>query len=277
MFFILSGLLLGRAWCAKGCPHYDIKFLMQRFLKLWLPFLSFMIPYIIWLSFSRGISVMDALMNVFMLSWFAKLPAAGHLWFVTAILMLYLVMMILSRSKKTYRVFLGSVLTAVALICDITMHMVGIKQAYLMPLLTAGSIFFLFSDKIKLPDRFRNLMFMLFVCLAGCCVLIILPKDRILVSDYWLGIVSAGGAMGMIIVASSYIAQGYLTTTIRFLSGISFPVYLVHCVFLSDIVLPFRTMIPNDILFSFLYFIFAVIFGWLINSLACLVMICVKK
>ena len=267
IFFILSGLLLGRAWQGKGCPQYDMRFLARRFVKIWIPFLFFIIPYILWLACMHGVSVQSSVMNVFMLSWFAKLPAAGHLWFVTAILMLYLTMVILSRVRCFRKIALGIIVVVLALIGDLCMHKVGIRQTYLMPLLAAGSISFLFADKAITSKKLVCWSAILFVALLGCCVL---TKGK-LFSSYWVAVVAAVGVMRMIITVSSDMTHVGLTAIVSFLSRISFPVYLVHCVFLSDVVLPFRKMIANDFLFSLGYFMFAIALGSVIHYLASLV------
>ena len=141
-FFALSGVLLGRKWLVERCRDYGTRFVLHRVVKLGIPFLIFMIPYIVLLLLTgHSLSPLQVVLNLLGLSWFAKLPDAGHLWFVSAILIFYLTLVPLSRigawiREHTYVTLSCSFVLALGV--QFALWYLGVKQAYLIPLLWGG-------------------------------------------------------------------------------------------------------------------------------------------
>ena len=157
VFFILSGCLLGRTWISNGCGPYGWRFVGRRLAKLWPTFATFVVLYVVALEVcGHALSVRQIVMNVTMLSWFAKMPAAGHLWFVTAIVIFYVSLVGVSRIGRLARQHArGAVVTSLALTMGVqyVLWRCGIRQAYLLPFLYGASFLFLFGDRIRSDRR----------------------------------------------------------------------------------------------------------------------------
>ena len=153
MFFILSGLLLGRKWRADGCPSYGFGFVIRRIKRLYPPFVVFVALYVVMLL-CKGIEVpaWRILMNIGMLSWFSKLPGAGHLWFVTGMMILYFVFMGASRFGYGIRVRIEAwwiwlfVAVGIALVL---LHFSGFRQTYFIVFVLGSLIAFLYGDDLS--------------------------------------------------------------------------------------------------------------------------------
>lgn len=68
--------------------------------SLW-PMLT--IALILFLICNIPFSIEAALMNFCFLGWFAKLPGLGHLWFVTMIIICYILFVGLANFRKNFR------------------------------------------------------------------------------------------------------------------------------------------------------------------------------
>ena len=100
MFFGISALLFGLQYEKKGKSAFEPKsFLNKRlsriFASLW-PYLVFVLSALCLLGVSFNPA--KVVMNFVGLGWFAKLPNLGHLWFVTMIIICYVMYIIASNT-----------------------------------------------------------------------------------------------------------------------------------------------------------------------------------
>lgn len=92
IFFAISAILFGLKYEQKGASAFETmpfmkKRLVRLFASLW-PFLTVILS--IYAYIGVEFSPIKAAMNFMGLCWFAKLPNIGHLWFVTMIVLCYL-------------------------------------------------------------------------------------------------------------------------------------------------------------------------------------------
>lgn len=149
-FFALSGILLGLGWSARGCPSYGLRFLRHRIVRLAVPLWLFVMPWVLYLVM-RGsdVNFKGVMLNLLLLSWFSRggchVASLGPYWFVTAIVMFYLVVVVLSRFAILRRV---PVLVIGFCVLQMAFSFMGIQQSYLFVFLLAASVAFVKGDAI---------------------------------------------------------------------------------------------------------------------------------
>lgn len=108
IFFSLSAYLFGEKWRASGLKSFEvIPFLKKRFLRIYIP-LWISLIFIIALEWyaNHPMDVKTIVFNYMGLSWARPFMWAGHLWYITMIVILYFVFLALSR-LKLYKIPLG--------------------------------------------------------------------------------------------------------------------------------------------------------------------------
>lgn len=268
LFFVLSGCLLGRKWVSGGCGACGWRFVGQRVLHLWPTFATFIVLYVVALKVcGHDLSVRQVVLNAAMLSWFAKMPAAGHLWFVTAILMFYVSLVGVSRigSWARQRFWTATVASmALAMGAQCALWALGVRQSYLLPFLWGASFLFLFEDRI-VPDR--RLM-----CAAGCalpvCFLILGGGIPMFVqARCWVAMLAAFAVI-VLVRGCRFEGRGAVASVVSWMAKVSFEVYLVHCIFIEDAIFPFRAFFGNDGLYALNYVVASFALACLLRQLA---------
>lgn len=269
IFYVMSGWLLGQSWIARGTPNEGWAFFARRVKKLGLPFLIFIVPYMIALkAVGFNLPQKTIMANCLMLSWFAKLPAAGHLWFVTAILIFYAVAVGLMRMgglARRHGIFMCFSILVAALVGQGILWICGIRQGYLLTFLFGASCLFLFGDRFLVFLKVHS---------QGCLVASIslsvigsgflgwwLPREWVIVRT-WVALATSIALMGGIIVVAKEIRK---CTVVSAFAGIGFEIYLVHCVFLEDVLFPWQRWLSNTTAFALNYFVASFIAAWLLS------------
>lgn len=80
--------------------------------------------------------------------------------------------------------------------------------------------------------------------------------------------VAQASALSLIILTLYICRARHISKVVTWISGVSFEVYLVHCVFIEGALFSFRRFIGNDVLWVFNYFVAAFVVGWGIKSLS---------
>lgn len=90
MFFVLSAFLFGFKWSSNHKNRFGSDFIIGRFMKLAASLYPFLFLLIISFIIAKvDFEWFDIIMNYLFLGWFAKLPANGHLWFLTILIICY--------------------------------------------------------------------------------------------------------------------------------------------------------------------------------------------
>ncbi|MGN0854420.1 MAG: acyltransferase family protein [Kiritimatiellia bacterium] len=153
LFFVLSALLLGINWREKACPQYGLPFLKKRcrrlFPALWFVLLTYAA---IMLSKGESLCVARFIANLLGLNWFCKMKGIGCLWFVTAILIFYVEVVLLTRVQwATSRrwVFAAIFMSLLAVMClQYCFLRMGLHQSWYLSFVWTCGIAFIYAKEI---------------------------------------------------------------------------------------------------------------------------------
>lgn len=226
LFFALSGLLLGAA-SAGGGGGYKLDFFKKRFLRLYPAFFLLLVVHI-GILYGTGVRLpaRSLILNFLGLSWFANLPGARHLWFVTGIAGLYALLFALSHTGA--RRWSVPLCCAGLLALQVLLKAVGFANASYCTLLLAGVLGFAcgpYVERIsaRTPRGLRIASLPVALAVYG------------LVCAIWNGVRFGSGwsafACAGLMVACAVLNADNLPPPPRivgFLGGISYEIYLVH-------------------------------------------------
>lgn len=280
LFFLLSGFALGYSWRQSGYGHLGLRFIRNRFLKLYIPFALFLFPYMLVLIVDGDISCGEVILNALMLSWLSKLVGAGHLWFVTGIFIFYSVLLVFSFaiSFKAFRP--GVLIVALLIACGMLQAAISslhVHQAYyVMLLVSAITAFYLGARFDSIMAKLRKYKFsgaLLFV-LVIAVILSFSPRMDVMgnVLYYWLCMAIAVSLLGITFIFD--VCNGPIVSS---LSAISYELYLVHYPFCSNSPLYLRRVFHNDVLYTIAYIGISVSFAFLLKTAANRIMMFMGK
>lgn len=231
LFFIISGLVLGMKWREGGSQPLGAAFLEKRFLRLYPAFAIVVVIYALFLLLIAGlrIPIWSMLLNLCGLSWFSKLPGAGHLWFVTGIGGFYVLLLVASRMVSHK----GMSAVCVGLVAlHIGLAELKIPQAYYCTLLLGGVIAF-FCGRVVTHARLSirrpwvcalGLFVAVAVYVLLCYLVCGIQGSHVLF--YWLSFVCAVFFAGWCMLSECRLPAP--PRFVGFVSSISYEVYLVH-------------------------------------------------
>ena len=99
IFFSLSAYLFGEKWCSSENKGFEVwPFLKKRFLRIYIPLWVALIFVIVLEWYAHNpFDIKTVVFNFVGLSWARPFTWAGHLWYITMIVILYFVFLVLSR------------------------------------------------------------------------------------------------------------------------------------------------------------------------------------
>lgn len=156
IFFGLSGWCLGLSWLKKGCPKLSKAWLIHRVCRLAIPLWVFSVPYFIYLKQSGyNLTTKDVVLNLCLLNWFGRLPGLTAYWFVTAILVFYVLLFFLSKVPDlcNHRKQIICIGFGVTIFLQLLLMILGIRQGYLFCLFVLAMWLFLFADEALMVIR----------------------------------------------------------------------------------------------------------------------------
>ena len=190
----------------------------------------------IWLKCANhSISAIDVVLNLCLLNWFAKLPGVATYWFVTAIVIFYITVVVLSRLSRLRDwkwSTIGTLFVSAGILSAI-FSLVGFRQGYVFMLLMLGAVMFLYGDEVC---KFRTPNAKLQLLMGGGAFLIVwylFHTGRLHVASsvgYWVSLpavflLSLGVLIGCDRCGRSKIIGG--------ISAMSYEIYLVHSAMLG--------------------------------------------
>ena len=269
VFFTMSGWLLGLAWNAKGCPAYGFSFLKRRWLRLAIPLWVFAVPYLIYAYFYRGgVEIMQILLNLTLLNWFARIPGMTPFWFITAIAVFYVIALVISKIAffKQRNILPAVVLSVVFVSMQIALTICGIRFGYILIMVLLGSLAFVHAEKLLALTRRvpkKPVLSVLFFIIAFLMLWYAYYRGWIMngsPSGYWAACVASILFVVMIFsVLSDKVIPG-----VSYLSRISYEIYLVH----AALLLWFRPIFDSIVLYAIVFLICSIVGGSLIHWLA---------
>lgn len=268
VFFCISALLLGLKWDESEKDCYSvIDFLWPRIKKLTSSYYPFIFISLALLNWQGDIDydVKDILLNFMYLSWFAKLPHLGHLWFLTMIVICYLVFPLLTKTKHFFNFTNMLVLLVITIALQVFFQSIGLP-GYIFLIIFYTGILFLNSEKylaaIRNSDNWQ--FFIMAIINYGALMYYFNYYENIdpLISK-WLGSLSGLTLLSIMIKCFLDVKDNKI---IAWLSSISYEIYLVHFPLL--VIKPYLNNILNDNLLSFsLYLLVTLILAYFLSKI----------
>lgn len=242
LFLGMSGLLLGLKWKANGGGRLPNNFLIHRLVKLaktYYPFLLLMfVFYGVFTDYP--LTVKDVVMHIAFLPWFDKLHGFGHLWFMTMIVICYVVVYVISRISCAVgkhephftcrgggRFILILCVTVLIFPLHHLMLSYGLPGQLLLYLWFFILCFYHAVDVVTWMKKVNWVNVILASFIIGCSILIfragLYASNRLLAE--WLGVL---GAIAVAMIVLRTCRENYTNKIVSFISGISFEIYLVH-------------------------------------------------
>lgn len=248
MFFVLSGWCLGLRHEKAGCPKYGVEFIKRRISRLYWPFALYIIIHVALLCFTgKSPELVKVAMNLAMLSWFAKLNGAGYLWFVTLMAVAYFFTVLLSwfGNKRT---LLAVVVGAAGF--SLIVWAMDMRQGYVAAFLTAFAYSFLYCRRFRCQ-------------INGAVALIFFALLPLMREHYniipWLAIVPAFYIVGR---CSTFVCPNII---IKWLSGISYEIYLVHGLFVFGTIIPLKKWLGDGWIFIINYIVCSLVAAYVLK------------
>lgn len=269
MFFLISALLFGTKWAKDGYNKFKPAiFLKKRCLRIFLPLwfvLLFVVP-IEYITCGR-FEPTTIFMNFIGLNWARPFGSAGHLWYITMLMVLYVCFIVMSRfrlDKLSWRWW------------GIASVVVGILYLFFRDCLTTYSkagppLFIFFSSLIfakgnallEAAKGYKHWLIVLVVVAVGVSQYV-----------YQLGWHDSHKALAI----GSFIIAGFLSfvalytniyisksnNTISWVAGISYEIYLVH----APLIAICHNYIKDKALWTIVWVVLSIATAVLLNKLS---------
>lgn len=233
LFFALSAFLFGEKWRSAGKKGFELKgFLKKRFVRIFIPlWISLVFIVALEVYAHHPLHLKTILFNILGLSWAKPFVWAGHLWYITMILILYLEYLVISRLRldkiSTWMwIVLLAVITAImigrnGLFNTVSKVTIPLTVFYAAMVFTKGDTLMSFCQDHKLIISVVAIAFFLitwYLHLGG-------------IFQEYTGIATVLNSISGLLLFFAIVSvfQGLHTSkVITWLSGISYELYLIH-------------------------------------------------
>jgi len=164
VFLLLSAFLIGSKWGNESYCKLSISFIRKRILRLmttFYPFLVIAIP-ILWIM-GYNLSAKTIISQFLFLSWFSSLPCFGQLWYLTMIVICYIICWGISRTVWMQKLLSGKLgRIYLYMFLAIAVSLITICTLYIFPgsiILYAVLYAFIFVNSSTLIHRVHELAF----------------------------------------------------------------------------------------------------------------------
>ena len=267
LFFFLSALLYGLKWHSNGKQRFEtLPYMRKRIIKLgssvW-PFLAILI--ILFMLMGVDFSPVSAVLNFCFMGYLWKLPGNGHLWFLTIIMLCYMMFSFLSRVKVSNMVLYGIML--VGLVFFLVLESLGIPGHSFMTLAICAVLFTKADQVLSLVNTISKTIWIPGILLFNTVSMFLFMNglfEQSRIATYLL-INIIGLSWLILFMAVSPRAKNSIVT---FISGISFEIYIVHHTLCAG---PLYSVceLGFDIISSFLVLIvFSIILGYILHFIS---------
>lgn len=227
VFFSLSALLFGKKMLMGGVK--PIPFMKRRILKLvaalW-PMLLAVIT-LFWIT-DVPFSMKSAVMNFCLLGWFDKLPGFGHLWFVTMIVLCYLLFVGLGYVKRSVNGWWSLPAFAVTTLCACITCQHGLPGYLFLILFYCGMLFFYGQLMLKWALLMSKGLLTVLALMTNGVVLLLFYKGVLHNGNLEMHYVTALCGIFLLLWLYRMFVNYTLGIALLYLSGISYEIYLVH-------------------------------------------------
>lgn len=243
-FLILSAFLMGIKWEKENYRNLPVSFVTKRIKRLsstYYPFLLIMFGIVAIKGGGMLIPWHKILAHIIYLQWFDSIEPYGHLWYLTMIVLCYIMCWIISKDtilkklidNKGGGIYLFGI-TLLTLGSAVTLK--GIPGAIFFYILFYLIVFRYATTILK---YMMNIKLVVWVALTipahGIALYLyhesIFHSNRL--ASYYISILTAITMFGLLLRLCKDTRLGY--KVIAFISSISFEMYLIHMFFLADI------------------------------------------
>lgn len=272
VFFLISAIIMGCKWANNNYQAFRTSsFLFKRFIKIYPPLFLFVLFGIALCLFTNTDFIFsDAILCIIGLGWFGSIPGYGHTWFITGILICYIMFLIISHWPILRNISLKCLLVlAIFFIVLSSFLNARFLPGYFLLILFLCAVFFLYAiDIIKFITRSISLISCLtFVFLINISAIIAFHFN---IFDTFRSIAYLWGTL----CGCSYLLlfcqlRPKVGKIFRFISALSYEIYLVHHPFCIG---PFSLFGHTSwLLTSIVIFIISFILAFLLHRVSCII------
>lgn len=108
VFLLISAFLIGMKWEDSGSPQLAVSFIGRRLKRIVVTFYPFLIFALLTLYFMGSFPSTSVVISQFLfLSWFKPLPYFGQLWYLTMIVICYVICYVISNNTLIRSILKG--------------------------------------------------------------------------------------------------------------------------------------------------------------------------
>ena len=235
IFFSMSAFVYGIKWKKNNYKHFDIKtFTHSRFIRIIIPLWIVLILIIaIEYALYHYFDITTIIFNFFGLGWFRPFLSAGHLWFITMILIIYVALIVFShfRFDDSHPLFWWVSLVLLAVFYIVFARDIP-KLGYSwipLELWTAGLLFYKGDILVKWIDKNHKIFGAIPLVIFSILLFISIKYPQLHNVNYPFLLFSAG-LTGLLLFLSSLCSTIPLSQNkkIHILAKRSYEIYLVH-------------------------------------------------
>lgn len=241
LFFAISALLFGLQYEGKGSTCFlPLTFLRKRFMRL---FPSLWIFLSIWLVIQifflkNDVAPIKVIMNFLGGCWFAKLPSIGHLWFITMVIICYIMYVIVANEKLHICVKLRDVGGRfwIVFLCLSMMFELAIDSfnipGYLIVILFYSLFFFIKASKvIKYANGITLSRLLLLLVVSNSIALVLSYHQDLFFALSFYRFVSCLAGFSWLLLMLRLNKKFKYDRALLFVSSYSYELFLVHHIF----------------------------------------------
>jgi peptidoglycan/LPS O-acetylase OafA/YrhL len=268
IFFLLSALLMGLAWKSQKCPRYGVNFLVRRMKRIFPAYwVTILVISGIFALEQKPVQLIPFLLNAAGLSWFFKINGAGYLWFVTAIMLIYVEIVCLSRIERGSRRIMCSMALVLLLAQFVISRYSHVHQIWFLTFVIVCGAVFLEADRlVRFMQKHSAVLGVVGLIIAIClCMAItsgVLRNGT--PATYWFGSTIAFSFIGFCLSDRVQCES----KVVAVISDISYELYLVHAIFCY--LIPLKAMTGNVTLYLLSFALCSVISALVLKKLVSL-------
>lgn len=242
VFLLLSAFLMGLKWEKEGYHRLPITFVKKRILRLmttFYPFLVITIPILFLIGYH--LSAKTIVSQFLFLSWLSPLPCFGQLWYLTMIVICYIICFLISRATSVRKLLSGGYgKFYLCVLLTFTAVLIALCTIYIFPgaiILYAVlyAVIFINSSAILRYVYEHSLWNWLCDGLIINSIALYLYYNGLFEYRAFSYLVSTLTATTVFGITLSLFRNDRINPFINFIAGISFEMYLVHEFFLGPI------------------------------------------
>lgn len=235
MFFTISSLLYGIKWFNNDFNSFNARsFLISRIIKLFVPlWLYLLVIYVITIDTNHPMTFSTLIYNSLGLSWFRPYTYAGHLWFITMLIIMYCSLMVLSYTRFNslkIRFWILTCLSLGGLLLGFNNFFDSVSKVIPLIIILSSAFVFCKAHDILVWCTYKRSK-SLFLIAGILCLLVGYLYVKGCNELYFAFMTFLASVTGFIIILAFLSIRQCLenkSIIVDFLSSISYEVYLVH-------------------------------------------------